>query len=93
MTKKYSIMLNGLLDGISLSEKEAYELMISMATEDLSPSLSGALLAGLRAKGETANEVRALVDSMYEHAQLINIADRAVDIVGTGGDGAQTINI
>jgi len=50
-------------------------------------------LLALRAKGETANEVQALVGSMYEHAQLINIPDRAVDIVGTGGDGAQTINI
>lgn len=47
----------------------------------------------LRKKGETANEVNSLVSSMYHHAQIINIPDRAVDIVGTGGDGAQTINI
>lgn len=50
-------------------------------------------LLGLRQKGETPAEVASLVSSMFKHAQLIDIPDRAVDIVGTGGDGAQTINI
>ena len=50
-------------------------------------------LIGLKNKGETANEVRALVDELYQHAELIPIQDRCVDIVGTGGDGANTINI
>lgn len=47
----------------------------------------------LKAKGEKPGEVRALVDVMYERGVAIDIADRAVDIVGTGGDGAATINI
>ena len=50
-------------------------------------------LLALRDKGETAAEVNALVDAMYAKANLIDIKDRAVDIVGTGGDGANTINI
>ena len=50
-------------------------------------------LLAMKAKGETANEVNALVDAMYSKAQLIDIPDRAVDIVGTGGDGFNTINI
>jgi len=62
-------------------------------THPIDPFTLATFLLALRAKGETANEVQALVGSMYEHAQLINIPDRAVDIVGTGGDGAQTINI
>ena len=47
----------------------------------------------LKAKGERASEVRALVDVMYQRGIAIDIPDRAVDIVGTGGDGASTINI
>lgn len=50
-------------------------------------------LLALKSKGETAAEVNSLVDAMYAKATLIDIPDRAVDIVGTGGDGANTINI
>ncbi|CAN2199822.1 TrpD Anthranilate phosphoribosyltransferase [Candidatus Nanopelagicaceae bacterium] len=55
-------------------------------------SIKSFLLA-LKAKGETADEVGALVAEMYAHAAPINITERAVDTVGTGGDGAHTINI
>lgn len=55
-------------------------------------SIKGFLLA-LKAKGETADEVGALVAEMYAHAAPIDITERAVDTVGTGGDGAHTINI
>lgn len=55
-------------------------------------SIKSFLLA-LKAKGETANEVGALVAEMYTHSAPIDITERAVDTVGTGGDGAHTINI
>jgi len=47
----------------------------------------------LKEKGETTEEVGALVAEMYEHSAPIDIKERAVDTVGTGGDGANTINI
>ncbi|CAB4671562.1 unannotated protein [freshwater metagenome] len=50
-------------------------------------------LLALKNKGETAEEVGALITQMYEHAAPISILERAVDTVGTGGDGAHTINI
>jgi len=50
-------------------------------------------LLALKIKGESAEEVGALVAQMYEHCAPININERAVDTVGTGGDGAHTINI
>jgi anthranilate phosphoribosyltransferase len=50
-------------------------------------------LLALKAKGETSAEVGALVAEMYAHSAPINISERAVDTVGTGGDGAHTINI
>ena len=50
-------------------------------------------LIALKTKGETSEEVGALVAQMYEHSAPISISERAVDTVGTGGDGAHTINI
>jgi anthranilate phosphoribosyltransferase len=50
-------------------------------------------LLALKAKGETSEEVNAFVNAMYQHSAPINIAERAVDTVGTGGDGFNTINI
>ncbi|CAB4656926.1 MAG: anthranilate phosphoribosyltransferase [Actinobacteria bacterium] len=50
-------------------------------------------LLALKAKGESADEVSALVEEMYRHCAPIQISERAVDTVGTGGDGAHTINI
>lgn len=65
------------------------EILNGRADED---EIKGFLL-GLKVKGERAQEVLTLVDSLYEHASLVDIPDRAVDIVGTGGDGFNTINI
>ncbi len=50
-------------------------------------------LLALKNKGETAEEVSAIVAQMYQHSAPITITERAVDTVGTGGDGANTINI
>ena len=52
-----------------------------------------AFLLALAKKGETAEEVVALVEQLYRNATPISIPERAVDTVGTGGDGAHTINI
>lgn len=50
-------------------------------------------LLALKTKGETAEEVNAFVNVMYRHSAPINVTERAVDTVGTGGDGFNTINI
>ena len=50
-------------------------------------------LVALKEKGEKPEEVVALVESLYEHAAPVEISERSVDIVGTGGDGFNTINI
>nr|WP_232265998.1 anthranilate phosphoribosyltransferase [Streptomyces pactum] len=47
----------------------------------------------LRAKGESVGEVSGMVRAMYAHANLIEVPGPAVDIVGTGGDQARTVNI
>ena len=47
----------------------------------------------LRAKGETVDEVEGLVETMYQHAEPLTVPGAIVDVVGTGGDGAHTVNI
>jgi anthranilate phosphoribosyltransferase len=65
------------------------EILVGNADIELIKSF----LLALKSKGETAEEVGALVAQMYQHSGPITIKERAVDTVGTGGDGANTINI
>ncbi len=50
-------------------------------------------VTALSAKGETPEEIEFFINIMYRYALPINISQRAVDPVGTGGDGFNTINI
>ena len=95
MSKDYSAMLDRLLDGNSLAEEEAYGLMVKLAEGDIAPALAGALLAGLRAKGETADEIRGFATAMRELAvhPIIPDGEPTVDTVGTGGDGSGSLNL
>ncbi len=58
-----------------------------------SPAQVGALVAALRTKGETVEELAGMVESMRAHATKVPLAVDAVDTCGTGGDGALTFNI
>ncbi len=95
MSKEFSALLDGLLDGNSLTEQQAHGLMHKLAEGELPEALSGALLAGLRAKGETADEIRGFATAMRELAVHPVIPDGAptVDTVGTGGDGSGSLNL
>lgn len=95
MNRTYPNMLDHLLDGHSLTETEASQLMHALASGELDPALAGALLAALRAKGETAEEIRGFAMTMRELVIDPEIpADRpAVDTVGTGGDGSGSLNL
>lgn len=95
MSNEYSSLLDNLLNGEALSERQAYELMYKLAEGELPPALAGALLAGLRAKGETADEIRGFATAMRELAVHPEIPDGAptVDTVGTGGDGSGSLNL
>jgi anthranilate phosphoribosyltransferase len=79
--------------GIDLNPQEAQDLMREVLEDRADKEILKQFLLALKNKGETAEEVGALVAQMYEHCAPIRIAERAVDTVGTGGDGAHTINI
>ncbi len=62
---------------------------------DMSPVMIAALTMGLRVKKESIGEIAAAAQVMREFAAKVDVpdADKLVDIVGTGGDGANTFNI
>ncbi|MFG2338581.1 anthranilate phosphoribosyltransferase [Streptomyces yangpuensis] len=86
-------VLDALLTGQDLSADDtAWAMDRIMRGEATDAQIAGFVVA-LRAKGETVSEINGLVRAMYEHANLIEVPGRTVDIVGTGGDGAKTVNI
>ncbi len=91
--RSWPALLNGLLAGRDLSADDtAWAMDLMMRGEATDAQIAGFAVA-LRAKGETVAEINGLVRTMYEHANLIEVPGRTVDIVGTGGDGAKTVNI
>jgi anthranilate phosphoribosyltransferase len=62
---------------------------------EMSPVMIAALTMGLRVKKETIGEIAAAAQVMREFAAKVDVpnSDNLVDIVGTGGDGANTFNI
>jgi anthranilate phosphoribosyltransferase len=74
------------------SDTTAWAMRQILAGE-ATPSQIAGFAVGLRGKGETVDEVEGLVSTMYEFAVPIASGQRAVDVVGTGGDRAHTVNI
>ena len=74
---------------------EMVDLMRQVMRGEVSPSMTAAILTGLRVKKETVGEIAAAATVLREFALPVEVADRTglVDIVGTGGDGAHTFNI
>jgi anthranilate phosphoribosyltransferase len=50
-------------------------------------------IVALRTKGETTDELAALVRTMHEHSTRVEVRDGAIDTCGTGGDRAGTVNV
>ncbi len=88
-------ILDQLLDGKSLGERQARELLVGLTAPDLAPALAGAVLAALRAKGVTAEELRGFAGAMRAQARRPQLppGGPTVDIVGTGGDKSGSLNL
>ena len=83
-----------LLDGHDLSRDEARAAMNEIMAGEATPAQIAGFLVALRAKGETADEIAGCAEAMREHVLRVHpVRTDVVDIVGTGGDGANTWNI
>ncbi|MDH6704296.1 MULTISPECIES: anthranilate phosphoribosyltransferase [unclassified Kitasatospora] len=86
-------VLAALLKGEDLDRSATAWAMDRIMSGEASPVQVAGFMVALRAKGETVDEITGLVDAMYAHAEPLDIPGPAVDIVGTGGDRAKTVNI
>jgi anthranilate phosphoribosyltransferase len=90
----YPALLRGVLAGHHLSAEEMASTIGAIMDETLSPVRAAALLAALAAKGETVDEVVGAARAMRERSVRVEHGlPLVLDIVGTGGDNAHTINI
>jgi anthranilate phosphoribosyltransferase len=86
-------LLNRLLARQDLSAADTTWAMREIMTGEATPVQVAAFAVALRAKGESAEEVAGLAQEMLAQATPVQLSRECVDIVGTGGDGAHTVNI
>ena len=89
----WASVITKLENGLDLQPAEAQSVMREVLEDRADKENLKNFLIALKNKGETPEEVGALVAQMYQFCAPISITERAVDTVGTGGDGAHTINI
>jgi len=87
--------LNRLIEHREIFHEEMLALMRAIMSGELSPTLIGAILIGLRVKKETIGEIAAAAKVMREFATRVPVDDEThlIDTCGTGGDAAHTFNI
>ena len=93
MTQLWPDLIATLNSGKDLTPSEIQSILNSILRDEAGIESVKTFLLALSAKGESASEVVALVEELYKHSAPISIEERAVDTVGTGGDGFHTINI
>ena len=85
--------LNKIATRQDLTGEEMRSVMTTIMNGEATPSQIGAFLMGMRVKGETVGEIAAAVSILREKMVRVEAPEDVIDIVGTGGDGAETLNI
>lgn len=92
-TMSWPDLLAGLVRGEDQPPRATAWAMEEMLNGGATPVQLGAFLVALRAKGETVEEISGLADVMTSFATPIEVAGPCVDVVGSGGDRLNTVNI
>lgn len=94
MTAGLKPLLAKVADRQVLTREEARAAFSVLMSGDATPSQIGGFLMALRVRGEVVDEIAGAVDVLRAHmARVEGVDEDAVDIVGTGGDHAGTLNI
>jgi anthranilate phosphoribosyltransferase len=95
MPSELSQILERLLLGEDIGEAGAARTLVALTQPDCPPALAGAVLAALRSKGETADEIRGMAGAMRSLARRpeLPLTEGLTDVVGTGGDGSGSLNL
>ena len=91
--KTWPRLIGALINGSNLTAGDTEWAMNSIMSGEATPAQVAGFLVALRAKGETVEELTGLVEAMIDSANPIEIAGEKLDIVGTGGDQLNTVNI
>ena len=89
----FKALISKVAGGLALNADEAEAAFSIIMSGEATPIQMAAFLMALRVRGETVDELTAGARVMRERALTVKAPADAIDIVGTGGDGAQTYNI
>ncbi len=90
---RWNDLAGKLTSGATLDYDSSYELMSEVMSGQLGEIRLASLLSVLAVRGVSSDELHGLADAMRDNARQIDLPRTAVDIVGTGGDQADTVNI
>jgi anthranilate phosphoribosyltransferase len=86
-------LLGRLAAGATLTDAEAESAFDIIMSGEATPAQIGALLMAMRVRGETVAELTGAVRAMRSHMSPVAAPPDAIDVCGTGGDAAGTLNI
>jgi anthranilate phosphoribosyltransferase len=93
MADEFRALIAKVATGAALTREEATLAFDRMMSGEATPSQMGALLMGLRVRGETVDEITGAVTTMRAKMLKVTAPADAIDIVGTGGDASGSYNI
>ncbi|SEF61045.1 anthranilate phosphoribosyltransferase [Actinacidiphila yanglinensis] len=92
-TRAWPDILNALIRREDLDAADTAWAMDSIMRGEATDAQIAGFAVALRSKGETVGEIAGLVEAMYAHATTIEVPGPTVDVVGTGGDRSNSVNI
>src|SRR5659263_656305 len=93
VTPTWPQLISDVIARTDLSADQTEWAMDQVMSGNTSPATLAGFLTALATKGETVAELKGLADAMLAHAEVIEVPTNTLDIVGTGGDRARTVNI
>jgi anthranilate phosphoribosyltransferase len=92
-SRSWPALLGQLIAGTDLDAQDTTWAMDQVMSGVATQAQISAFVVALRVKGETPAEIAGLAEGMLSHGCQVQVPQRAVDVVGTGGDYAHTVNI
>jgi anthranilate phosphoribosyltransferase len=89
----FKTLISKVATGAELTVQESASAFDRMMSGEATPSQMGALLMGLRVRGETVDEITGAVTTMRAKMLPVAAPQDAIDVVGTGGDASGSYNI
>jgi anthranilate phosphoribosyltransferase len=91
--ERFRALIGKVATGATLTRDEAAHAFDKMMAGEATPAQMGALLMGLRVRGETVDEIAGAVSAMRAKMLPVEAPADAIDVVGTGGDASGSYNI